>query len=103
MDTKKEILKRVRKIVLNELKETDFPNRSFQAVIVLHPIRTIDAQGNEKTYNNTVILKIIRTRKLITLSWLTLGLLRKISNRITSEIEGVSKVVYDITRAEKGG
>jgi len=97
MDTKKEILKNVRKIVLTELKETDFPNRSFQAVIVLDPIRTIDVQGNEKTYNNAVILKIIRTRKLFTLSRLSFGFLRKISNRIISEVEGVSRVVFDIT------
>lgn len=103
MDTKKEILKKVRKIVLTELKNTDFPNRSFQAVAVLNPIRTIDVNGNEKTYSNTVILKIIRTRKLLTLSWITSGLLRKISNRIISEVEGVQKVMYDITRAKRGG
>lgn len=70
-----------------------------QAFAVLLPVRSVGVMGDKRTYQETVVLRAVTTDDFMTADWARLpyDLLGKISNRIVNEVEGVNRVVYDIT------
>ncbi|MEN6434346.1 MAG: glutamine-hydrolyzing GMP synthase [Anaerolineaceae bacterium] len=70
-----------------------------QAFAVLLPVRSVGVMGDQRTYQETVALRAVTTEDFMTADWARLDhdLLAKIANRIVNEVNGVNRVVYDIT------
>jgi GMP synthase (glutamine-hydrolysing) len=87
-------------IVLEELARADLLREATsQAFAVLLPIRSVGVMGDGRTYQETVVVRAVRTEDFMTASWAQLpyDVLARISERIVNEVQGVNRVVYDIT------
>lgn len=102
---KLEILRHADKITAEEMEKTSFVNDpQFFYFVALPDIRSVGLQGDARTYGQPIILRAIETAEFLTADWVRLpySLLEKISTRITNEIKGVNRVVYDITSKPPG-
>jgi len=70
-----------------------------QAFAVLLPVRSVGVMGDNRTYQETITLRAVTTDDFMTADWARLPyeLLARISKRIVNEVNGVNRVVYDIT------
>jgi len=70
-----------------------------QSFAVLLPVRSVGVMGDQRTYQETVALRAVTTEDFMTADWARLphDLLAKVSSRIVNEVDGVNRVVYDIT------
>lgn len=94
-----EMLQRVDRIFIQELKQNDLYDETWQAFAVLLPIQSVGVMGDFRTYEKTIALRAINSTDGMTADWarLPLEFLAQVSSRITSEIRGVNRVVYDIS------
>ena len=72
---------------------------SAQAFAVLLPVRSVGVMGDLRTYQEAVALRAVTTEDFMTADWARLphDLLARIANRIVNEVQGINRVVYDIT------
>ena len=70
-----------------------------QAFVVLLPVRSVGVMGDQRTYQEAVAIRAVSTEDFMTADWTRLphDLLAKVSNRIVNEVDGINRVVYDIT------
>jgi len=70
-----------------------------QAFAALLPVRSVGVMGDQRTYQETVVLRAVTSQDFMTADWahLPADLLASVSNRIVNEVLGVNRVVYDIT------
>ena len=70
-----------------------------QAFAVLLPVRSVGVMGDQRTYAETIALRAVTSEDFMTADWARLPheLLARISNRIVNEVDGINRVVYDIT------
>jgi GMP synthase (glutamine-hydrolysing) len=70
-----------------------------QAFAVFLPIRSVGVMGDGRTYEHAVALRAVQTTDFMTAHWAPLphDLLARVSNRITNEVRGINRVVYDIS------
>jgi len=106
-DITKEKLDLVRKadvIVIEEIKKAGLYNEIWQAFAVLLPVKSVGVMGDERTYEATCALRIVKSLDGMTADWVDLPheLLARISNRIINEVRGINRVVYDITSKPPG-
>jgi GMP synthase (glutamine-hydrolysing) len=75
-----------------------------QAFAVLLPVKTVGVTGGQRTYDEVIALRAVNTTDFMTADWARLpaSLLAGVSERITSEVAGVNRVVYDITGKPPG-
>jgi GMP synthase (glutamine-hydrolysing) len=98
-----ELLKTLRSadlILREELKTSGWYDRVWQAFVVILPsVRSVGVMGDERTYENTVVLRSVDSRDGMTADWSRLphDLIAKISSRIVSEVKGVNRVAYDVS------
>lgn len=102
-----EILRAADFIYINELDQAGLGGKSTgisQYFAVLLPVKTVGVMGDQRTYENVIALRAVSTDDFMTADWsrLPLDLLAKISNRIVNEVQGVNRVVYDITSKPPG-
>ena len=70
-----------------------------QAFVVLLPVRSVGVMGDQRTYQESIALRAVTTEDFMTADWARLphDLLARVANRIVNEVEGINRVVYDIT------
>lgn len=96
---KVELLQKCDKIFIEELHNFKLYTEVWQAFAVLLPIQSVGVMGDFRTYEKTVVLRAVNSTDGMTADWsrLPFDFLQKVSSRITSEIRGVNRVVYDIS------
>ncbi|MBX3052056.1 MAG: glutamine-hydrolyzing GMP synthase [Caldilineaceae bacterium] len=96
---KLEILRKADRIFLAELRAAGFYRETSQVFCVLLPVKSVGVMGDGRTYANTIALRAVTTDDFMTADWARLpyDLLARISNRIVNEVDGVNRVVYDIS------
>jgi GMP synthase (glutamine-hydrolysing) len=74
-------------------------DKTAQAFAVYLPVHSVGVMGDGRTYENAVALRAVQTTDFMTAHWAALphDLLVKVSNRITNEVRGFNRVVYDIS------
>ncbi len=94
-----ETLRAADAIVLEEIQRAGLYEEVWQSFAILLPIRTVGVVGDERSYENVVALRVVESDDGMTADWVALApdLQRRISNRITNEVRGVNRVVYDIS------
>ena len=75
-----------------------------QAFAVLLPVRSVGVMGDQRTYEEVIVLRAVTTQDFMTADWARLpdDFLSRVSNRIVNEVQGVNRVVYDITSKPPG-
>jgi GMP synthase (glutamine-hydrolysing) len=93
------ILRAADTIVQSEMEAADWYYKVWQSFAVLLPIQTVGVMGDQRTYENTVALRIVESQDGMTADWVRMPneILARISNRICNEVRGVNRVVYDIS------
>jgi len=96
---KAEILREADAIVVEEIKKAGLYRSVWQSFAVLLPVRTVGVMGDRRTYDYTVAVRVVSSEDAMTADWVRLPyeVLENISNRITREVQGVNRVVYDIS------
>ncbi|HWC69463.1 MAG TPA: glutamine-hydrolyzing GMP synthase, partial [Acidimicrobiales bacterium] len=86
-------------IVREEVRAAGLEREIWQAFAVLADIRSVGVMGDERTYENPVILRAVTSDDAMTADWARLPyeLLERIAARVINEVRGVNRVVYDIT------
>ncbi len=94
-----ELLRSADVIMLEELKASGYYNKTWQAFTVLLNISSVGVMGDNRTYENTVCVRIVESVDGMTATFAHLPheLLERISSRIINEVEGINRVVYDIS------
>lgn len=93
------ILRKADLIVRQELEISGWQRKIWQGFAVLLPLRTVGVMGDKRTYENVIALRCVDSIDAMTADWTRLpwDLLAVISSRIINEVEGVNRVVYDIS------
>jgi len=94
-----EIVRAADAIVLEEIRRAGFYEQVWQAFAVLLPIRSVGVMGDERTYEQTIAIRVVSSVDGMTADWVRLPheVLEHMANRIVSEVRGVNRVVYDIS------
>ena len=86
-------------IFITELRNAGWYDKVSQAFVVFEPVKSVGVVGDARRYAWVVALRAVETIDFMTARWahLPYELLEKVSNRIINEIEGISRVTYDIS------
>ncbi len=86
-------------IVREEIKKENIEKNIWMAFAIHTGIKTTGVVGDERIYGDTIALRILTSKDTMTADWARLpyDFLAGISSRITTEVRGVCRVVYDIT------
>ncbi|MGQ0376329.1 MAG: glutamine-hydrolyzing GMP synthase [Nitrososphaerota archaeon] len=98
-EKKLEISKIASKIVEEELEKAKWYDKVWQAYAAVGDDKAVGVVGDERKYGNIVMVRVVDSIDAMTADWTRLpdGLLEKISNRITNEINDVTWVTYVIS------
>jgi len=98
------ILREADEILLQEIGKEGLYNKLWQAFVVLLPVRSVGVMGDRRTYQRVVVIRLVQSEDGMTATWYQAkpDVLARISNRIVNEVEGVNRVVYDITTKPPG-
>jgi len=94
-----DLLRRADQIVMEETHAAGLHARLWQCFGVLLPLKTVGVMGDGRTYESALAIRAVESSDGMTADWARLDhdLLARISSRITNEIRGINRIVYDIT------
>ena len=94
-----EILRRADAIYLEEIRAAGLYDQIWQAFAVFLPIRSVGVMGDGRTYEHVIALRAVTSTDGMTADWFAFppAVLARISNRIINEVDGVNRVVYDVS------
>ncbi len=94
-----EILRKADHIYIEEIRAAGLYDEIWQAFAVLLPIRSVGVQGDGRTYDQVVALRAVTSRDGMTADWYPFppDVLAIVANRIANEVDGVNRVVYDVS------
>jgi GMP synthase (glutamine-hydrolysing) len=98
------ILRDADEIVIEEVRRSGVYHELWQAFAVLLPVRTVGVMGDQRTYQQVVAIRLVQSVDGMTANWYPASseLLGRISTRIVNEVQGVNRVVYDVTTKPPG-
>jgi GMP synthase (glutamine-hydrolysing) len=93
------VLRQADAIYLEEIRSAELYDEIWQAFAVLLPIRSVGVMGDERTYDNVVALRAVTSTDGMTADWFAFPheVMARISDRIIREVNGVNRVVYDVS------
>ena len=96
---KLKVLREADAIYLEEIRAAGLYDVIWQAFAVLLPVRSVGVMGDERTYDNVLGLRAVTSTDGMTADWYPFphDVLARISNRIINEVDGINRVVYDIS------
>jgi GMP synthase (glutamine-hydrolysing) len=94
-----ELLQRADAVFIDELRSSGWYDKTAQAFAVFLPVRSVGVMGDGRTYEHAIALRAVQTTDFMTADWAPLphALIARISNRITNEVRGINRVVYDVS------
>jgi GMP synthase (glutamine-hydrolysing) len=94
-----DVLRKADHIYTEEIRAAGLYDEIWQAFAVLLPIRSVGVQGDERSYDQVVGLRAVTSRDGMTADWYPFPpeVMARISNRIANEVDGVNRVVYDVS------
>ncbi|MHB1000254.1 MAG: glutamine-hydrolyzing GMP synthase [Armatimonadota bacterium] len=94
-----DILRDADAIVVEEIKKAGLYRDLWQSFAILLPIRSVGVMGDQRTYAHPIILRAVTSEDAMTADWARLpyDVLERISSRIINEVQGVNRVLYDIS------
>jgi len=94
-----DILRQADAIFIEELRQSGWYDKVSQAFTVFLPVRSVGVMGDARRYDYVVALRAVETIDFMTARWahLPYDLLERVSNRIINEVNGISRVSYDIS------
>jgi GMP synthase (glutamine-hydrolysing) len=103
-EEKLKILREADAVYVGALKEKGLYNKIWQAFCVLLPVQSVGVQGDGRTYENVLALRAVTSSDGMTADWypFEFEFLRDVSNRITNQVRGINRVVYDVTSKPPG-
>jgi len=98
------ILREADTLLLEEIRAAGLYRKLWQSFAVLLPIKSVGVMGDKRTYDSCIAIRAVTSRDAMTADWARLphDLLATISNRIINEVNGVNRVVFDITSKPPG-
>ena len=86
-------------IFIEELRTAGLYDAIWQALAVLLPIKSVGVMGDERTYENVVALRAVTSSDAMTADWARIPdeVLARVSTRLINEVQGINRVVYDIS------
>jgi GMP synthase (glutamine-hydrolysing) len=93
------ILREADDLLMAEIKAAGYYKKLWQSFTVLLPLKSVGVMGDKRTYENILAVRAVTSKDAMTADWARLPhkLLNRISNRIINEVDGVNRVVYDIS------
>jgi GMP synthase (glutamine-hydrolysing) len=94
-----ELLREADAIVQDEVRRAGLERELWQAFAVLLPVKSVGVMGDFRTYAQVIALRAVTSQDAMTADWAPLShdLLGRISSRISNEVQGVNRVVFDIS------
>ena len=98
------ILQEADQLYIDTLYEDDLYDKIWQAFAVLIPVKTVGVMGDQRTYENLLALRAVTSSDGMTADWFRFPnkTLAKVSNKIVNSVNGINRVVYDITSKPPG-
>jgi GMP synthase (glutamine-hydrolysing) len=86
-------------VVVEEIRRAGLYEKVWQAFAVLLPVRSVGVMGDDRTYGDTVAVRVVDSQDAMTADWsrVPAEVLERISTRVVNEVPGVNRVVYDIS------
>ena len=93
------VLRAADAIFISEIKAAGLYEDIWQALAVLLPVKSVGVMGDARTYENAVALRAVTSSDAMTADWARIpaDVLARVSNRIINEVQGINRVVYDIS------
>lgn len=94
-----DVLREADAILIRTLRETGWYEKTWQALCVLLPVKTVGVKGDERSYENAISIRCVVSTDAMTAEWARLPheVLGEISNKILNNVKGVNRVLYDIS------
>lgn len=98
-EEKLRILRDADHVYISALREKGLYDKIWQAFCVLLPVQTVGVMGDGRTYEKVLALRAVTSSDGMTADWFPFDgeFLRDVSNRITNQVRGINRVVYDVT------
>jgi len=99
-----EILREADYVIVDEIKKAGLYRKLWQAFAVLPLVRSVGVMGDQRTYAYPIVLRAVTSEDAMTADWARLPweVLERISNRLINEVQGVNRLVYDVTSKPPG-
>jgi GMP synthase (glutamine-hydrolysing) len=101
---KLDILRKADAVFLDEIRKAGLYDEIWQAFAVLLPVRTVGVMGDARTYDNVCALRAVTSTDGMTADFYTFphDVLGRAATRIINEVNGINRVVYDVTSKPPG-
>ena len=101
---KVKILQEADDIFITELMEKGLYNKVDQAFVTLLPVKTVGVMGDQRTYEYVAAIRSVNTIDFMTATWskLPYEFLEEVSNKIINKVNGINRIVYDISSKPPG-
>ena len=93
------ILRSADAIVTEEMQTAGWYHKVWQSFAILLPVLSVGVMGDARTYESAIAIRIVESCDGMTANWAPIpySVLKRISSRITNEVNGVNRVCYDIS------